>query len=190
MSRRTAHTKKRRRIPQRRKQLPESLDPQDSNQREQVQQRREQLQDQFNPVGSDKDVSHSIRQIAERDEEYTELLKAYVDISKTRIEKKEIYKWRFFWMVISACIVLFVVAVTTICFVLVSEHTERIASAVPVIVTAFASLVSAVIGIPLAITNFLFNTKEDDNITEIIKHTQEHDAAGRNLFKDDIAKRS
>lgn len=91
-------------------------------------------------------------------------------------------------MVISACIVLFVVAVLTIYFTLASEHTERIASAVPIIVTAFGSLVSAVIGIPLAITNFLFNTKEDDNITEIIKHTQEHDASGRTLYKDKTSK--
>lgn len=144
------------------------------------------------PFDSDGALAPSVkhptaRQINDRDTKYTELLAAYVSISKKRNKIKEWHKWIFFWLVIAACALFLVVAVGTIRRIMDSNDPDFIVSAIPIVVAAFASLVTAVIGIPLAITNFLFNTKEDDNITEIIKHTQEHDAAGRNLFKDDFS---
>lgn len=36
-----------------------------------------------------------------------------------------------------------------------------------------------IIAIPIAITKYLFSTKEDENITNIILHTQRHDSSGR-----------
>ncbi|MBR4424343.1 MAG: hypothetical protein IKS66_00170 [Oscillospiraceae bacterium] len=149
----------------------------------------------FDSFNSDRALMSNVKQptakqINERDKQYTELLAAFVSISRIRNRVKEWHKWIFFWLVIAACVVFLVVAIGTIRGIMDSRDPEYIVSAIPIVVAAFASLVTAVIGIPLAITNFLFNTKEDDNITEIIKHTQEHDAAGRNLFKDDIAKRS
>ena len=41
----------------------------------------------------------------------------------------------------------------------------------------------------MAITKFLINTKEDDNITQLINHTQEHDAAGIDKLKDKFSKK-
>ena len=44
--------------------------------------------------------------------------------------------------------------------------------------------VSAIITIPTTITKYLFSTTEDENITEIILHTQEHDVNGRKWAMD------
>lgn len=148
----------------------------------------------FNSFSSDGALVSNVKQptaqqIKERDKQYTELLAAYVSISRIRNNVKEWHKWIFFWLVIVACVVFLVVAIRTIGLIMESQDPDFIVSAIPIVVAAFASLLTAVIGIPLAITNFLFNTKEDDNITEIIKHTQEHDAVGRDLFKDDFSER-
>ena len=51
------------------------------------------------------------------------------------------------------------------------------------IITALISFISTIIVVPLTIAKFLFNAKEDDNITTLIKHTQEHDVSGINIFK-------
>ena len=44
--------------------------------------------------------------------------------------------------------------------------------------------VSAIITIPTTITKYLFSTSEDENITQIILHTQEHDVSGRKWAMD------
>lgn len=53
------------------------------------------------------------------------------------------------------------------------------ANAIPLLITAIVGFVSAIISIPLTITKYLFSTKEDEYITNIILHTQEHDTSGR-----------
>ena len=84
---------------------------------------------------------------------------------------------------VSCAIVLFFVG-KTICKILSSDDYEIIIQSIPIIIAAFVSCITAVIAIPLAITNFLFNTKEDDNIVSIIQHMQDHDLAGITLLKE------
>ena len=127
-------------------------------------------------VGSDDDLEEVLRsQLGRRGVIYTELLKNYSKTTKWRNILKEFHKWAFFWLVMTAggFVVYYISRIMN--KVLVIESTEEFLNAIPVIITAFVSLLSTVIGVPLTITKFLFNTKEDDNITGTIHHTQDHD---------------
>lgn len=123
--------------------------------------------------------SEARAQIIHRDQNYSKLLKSYVSISKARNFLKEVHKWLLFWGIVFACVKGFGLLNQIISPILESKDVAVIVDAMPVLIAALVSFVSAVIAVPLAVVNFLFNTKEDDNITDIIKHTQEHDAAGR-----------
>lgn len=139
----------------------------------------------FSRYRSDEDEGKpAIEQMTHRDEKYTKLLESYVNITQTRNVVKEIHKWLFFWIIVATCCAFGTLAYKTIAGIMNSGDTDYIISAIPVVIAAFVSLITAVIGIPLAITQFLFNTKEDEYIVELIKHTQEHDSAGRILLKD------
>lgn len=141
--------------------------------------------DNFSGTSSDSDSGKSLEtEIIRRDKEYTKLLNEYVNITQRRNKIKENHKWIFFWFVVVSCaIVLFFVG-KTICKILSSDDYEIIIQSIPIIIAAFVSCITAVIAIPLAITNFLFNTKEDDNIVSIIQHMQDHDLAGITLLKE------
>lgn len=134
---------------------------------------------------SDADPGKQIEEeITKRDKEYSDLLKSYVSISKARNIIREIHKWLFFWIIVIAGYFSFRIAYCVITKIVNSDDLNYIVETIPIVVAAFVSFTATIISIPLAITNFLFNTKEDDNITDIVKHTQEHDAAGLSLFKE------
>lgn len=123
-------------------------------------------------------------EIAQRDKKYSALLSSYVQITSVRNVLKEIHKWLFFWLVIIASGICLSLVYNVITSILDSNDPEFIISSIPAIITALVSFVTAIIGIPMTITSFLFNTKEDDNITELIKHTQDHDAGSITMFKE------
>lgn len=54
---------------------------------------------------------------------------------------------------------------------------EAVLSVIAVIVPAISSLIVAFIKIPEIIAQYLFNTKEDDNMNSIIKNIQDYDKA-------------
>ena len=64
------------------------------------------------------------------------------------------------------------------------EESIRLVRLLPAFITAIAGYISAVIAVPLVITKYLFNSEEEKYIAEIVKHTQEHDLAGRKILKD------
>ncbi len=143
----------------------------------------------FAGLNSDNDSGKSLEdEIVKRDKKYTELLQNYLSITKIRNTVKEIHKWIFFWLVIIACGVVIYLVCKTLNHLLASEDYSVILQSIPIFITAIVSCVTAVIAIPLAITNFLFNTKEDDNIAGIIQHMQEHDMAGITLLKERFGK--
>lgn len=140
---------------------------------------------------SDEDPGKKIQtQIVARDKKYTELLNAYTRITKARFWLKEIHKWFFFWLVIAASVVCLSVSYNLINKVLKEDSVQVIIDAVPAILAAFTAFVSTVIAVPLTITQFLFNTKEDDNITTLIQHTQDHDVSGINMLKERFSKKT
>lgn len=134
---------------------------------------------------SDQDLGVRIqKQITERDSLYTSLLSEYSKITKIRNILKETHKWLFFWLVIIASVVGIYSTFTILNRIVKEQDIQIVIDSIPVIITAVVSLVSTVIVVPTTIAKFLFNTNEDDNITKLIKHTQEHDVIGLNLFKE------
>lgn len=123
-------------------------------------------------------------EIVERDKKYTDLLNNYLKITKIRNYVKEIHKWIFFWAVIVSCVIVICLVSKTINRLLKIEEYPILLKSAPIFVAAFGSCVTAIIAIPLTITKFLFNTKEDDNIAGIIQHMQDHDMAGMTLLKE------
>lgn len=140
---------------------------------------------------SDEDTGKKLEiQITERDKYYTRLLKDYICITKARNYTKEIHKWLFFWLIVVAAVLVIIYAYKILNRVLIFESDELIVKSFPVIIAAIVSFVSTIIGIPMTITKFLFNTKEDDNITSLIQHTQEHDSSGINMLKGRFGERA
>lgn len=123
-------------------------------------------------------------QITIRDKEYTNLLKHFVCITRIRNYVKEICKWCFYLMVIVSICAL--VCITYLLFnkYLSTATVEQITDAIPLLITSLVGFVSAIISIPATIAKYLFSTKEDENITQIILHTQKHDTTGRQWAMD------
>lgn len=138
---------------------------------------------------SDDDSGKSIaEEIVNRDKRYSELLGSYTKVTKVRLVLKEIHKWLFFWMVVAACFCVGRLAYRLIDKVLAAGELQSVIDAVPAILTAFTAFVSTVIVVPMTITKFLFNTKEDDNITSLIQHTQQHDTTNIDMLKERFSK--
>lgn len=119
------------------------------------------------------------KEIKDRDKNYSKLLKSYVRTTRARNILKEFHKWALFWGMVYACVKGYQLIEKILNPILSSNNVDVLVAAIPVLVTSLVAFISAIIAVPLAVVKFLFNAKEDDNITEIIKHTQEHDAAGR-----------
>lgn len=126
------------------------------------------------------------KEIVRRDIKYTELLENYIEITKKRNSIKEFHKWFFFWFVIFLCGVVVYITYTAISKILSTEDYNMMMKTIPIFITSLVSCVTAVIAIPLTITNFLFNTKEDDNIANIIQHMQDHDMKSITLLKENF----
>lgn len=134
---------------------------------------------------SDEDISGSLGfQIVERDIYYTDLLKDHINLTKIRGIIKEIHKWLFFWLLVLIGIIGTIVIIKIVNKVISVEDENYIIEAIPILITALVTLISTIIAIPITIAKFLFNIKEDDNITTLIKHTQDHDTSGLKLLKE------
>ena len=72
---------------------------------------------------------------------------------------------------------------STITVILIKCSNQQIIEAIPILITSIAGFASSIIAIPLSITKYLFSTKEDRYITDIISHTQEHDLSSRKILK-------
>lgn len=123
-------------------------------------------------------------QISHRDEEYTKLLSHFVGVTKVRNILKEFFKWSFYLMIIISILTLTNITYSLFKQYISSAEIEQLLEATPVLITAMVSFVSTIIVIPVTITKYLFSTKEDENITKIILHTQEHDVLGRQWTTD------
>lgn len=127
-------------------------------------------------VKSDEDLEKKLRtQLGRRGALYSDFLENYSKITRARHVLKEFHKWAFFWLVMLSGGVIIHFICRMMNRVLSIKDTEEFIKSIPIIITAFSSLLSAIIVVPITITKFLFNAKEDDNITSTIHHTQDHD---------------
>lgn len=118
-------------------------------------------------------------EIADRDEQYTNLLKHFVCLTRIRNYIKEFFKWTFYLTVIICMFGVGIVTYSLFKKYLSSASIDQITEAIPLLLTSLGGFISIVIVIPTTITKYLFSTEEDKNITEIISHTQNHDLNGR-----------
>ena len=133
---------------------------------------------------TDSDLESALKnQITLRDEHYTDLLSDYIVITRWRNNLKEFHKWIFFWGIFIASLVGIKLMYSIFKTVLANNDIYIIIDAIPILITSLVSFVATIIVVPRTIAEFLFNTHEEENITKIIMHTQEHDASGRGLFK-------
>lgn len=142
-------------------------------------------------IESDEDPGGVIgSQLEDRGKVYTRLIDDYAGITKIRNISKEIHKWIFFWLIVVVGAIVVIMGCKIIERVLLIDDTAKFLESTPIIITVFATLLSSIIGIPLTITKFLFNEKEDENITKTIYHTQKHDFREINLLRDRYTKSS
>lgn len=131
----------------------------------------------YNSVNDNDNGKQIADGVTRRNDLYSDLLENYVNLTKKRNTRKEFHKWFFFWvmivLIIGSCVTCFV-------YIFVSSTNENTVN----IVSAFVSLISSLIAVPLIVAKYLFNNKEDDNITQIIEKTEEHDYAEIQLLKD------
>lgn len=136
-----------------------------------------------NPLRSKKDNylfgSQVEEQITKRDSEYTNILKHFVCITRVRNWVKEVLKWTFYLLLMASIISIVVMSIYLLKAVVSKSNIEQLIKFIPLFITSIVSLVSVIITIPVTIARYLFSTKEDENITKIILHTQEHDTSGR-----------
>jgi hypothetical protein len=118
-------------------------------------------------------------QLDERDELYTCLLSDFQTHYSSRQTNKEKYRWQFYYVVSSVLVAVAVIASIFLCSVLARFTNDELIKAMPIVITAFASLASALVAIPLTIAKYFFNTKEDIEITRLILNMQGKDLENR-----------
>ncbi|MBQ8765388.1 MAG: hypothetical protein IJZ16_01150 [Clostridia bacterium] len=123
---------------------------------------------------------NTTQQITIRDKKYTNLLSHFVKVTCFRNWVKEIFKWTFLVCICMCMICLFAFMYLLFKkYLTVVESIDDIVKSAPLLITSIVSIVTTIIGIPTIITKYLFSTSEDEYITRIILHTQEHDTSGR-----------
>lgn len=128
------------------------------------------------------------KEIMQRDSQYTVLLKNFVKISEIRNCIREIMKWLSSICILIASGILLYIFWIIINRILQVDDINKIIDTIPLLITSIVSFLSVVIVVPLTMLKYLFSNKEDEYITQVILHTQEHDMSGRQwtLDKDRI----
>lgn len=137
--------------------------------------------DSIQEVSKDDEVFRDqvTKQITDRDTQYTELLIHFVQLTKVRHWIKEFFKWFFCFILCLMLVSLLEKIHIMVTPFITNASKEELYNAIPLFISAIVSLASVLILIPLIITKYLFSTDEDNFITQIILHTQEHDMSGR-----------
>lgn len=120
--------------------------------------------------------------ITKRDSNYSLLLENFRKIMRARSIIKEIHKWLFFWIIVIVGVVLGIYLFNVVNMLIYNIKNIDISKLYVSLISSSVSLISIIISIPIIITKYLFNSKEDDNITTIISKTQEHDSLQMNLL--------
>lgn len=132
----------------------------------------------YNNPHSDEILKHS--------KNYSKLLDIYVDSAKQNITMKKWFKIIFFIVTICSLVVIVILFFATLLYAFfsfnkfnnLSEVTfEAILSIITIVIPVISSLIIAFIKIPEIIAQYLFNAKEDEYMSLIIKNIQDYDTA-------------
>lgn len=133
----------------------------------------------------EKHKPHSV-EILKHSKNYSKLLDFYVNSAKENITMKKWFKIIFFIVTMLSLIAIVYLFFKTFRYAFnsfdkfdsLNEVTlEAILSVVTIVVPAISSLIVAFVKIPEIIAEYLFNTKEDENMSVIIKNIQDYDKA-------------
>lgn len=113
------------------------------------------------------------KELDERNKIYTQILDNYSKYLEETLNKNKVSKK----YLINLMIIVLVLIIGA--FIIISFIGNHLA-----IISAFISLVSAIIVIPTKIVEYLFNPQETQQISEIIKNIQNYDKA----IRDDLSK--
>lgn len=113
------------------------------------------------------------KKLDERNKIYTQILDNYSKYLEETLNKNKVSKK----YLINLMIIVLVLIIDA--FIIISFIGNHLA-----IISAFISLVSAIIVIPTKIVEYLFNPQETQQISEIIKNIQNYDKA----IRDDLSK--
>lgn len=113
------------------------------------------------------------KELDERNKIYTQILDNYSKYLEETLNKNKVNKK----YLINLMIIVLVLIIGA--FIIISFIGNHLA-----IISAFISLVSAIIVIPTKIVEYLFNPQETQQISEIIKNIQNYDKA----IRDDLSK--
>lgn len=128
---------------------------------------------------------HSV-EVLKHSKNYSKLLDIYVDSANQNITMKKWFKIIFFIVTMCSLISVVVLFFYTLIYAfnsfskfddLNSITIEAILSVITIVIPAISSLIVAFIKIPEIIAQYLFNTKEDENMNLIIKNIQDYDTA-------------
>ena len=139
------------------------------------------LPDDFREQAVDSDSkllrSSDTNSLSVHNDQYTALLKAYVDHSSSILNDKKkhkadmykIAKRLLFWIPIVTCVIIFVCL-----YCLVTGKLTAI-EVIPELITALGTVLGTFWVIPQMITSYLFNEKEEEYLKEIIGKIQDYD---------------
>lgn len=133
----------------------------------------------------EKHKPHSV-EILKHSKNYSKLLDFYVDSANENIKMKKWFKIIFFIVTMLSLVAIVYLFFKTFRYAFnsfdkfdsLNEVTiEAILSVVTIVIPAISSLIVAFVKIPEIIAEYLFNTKEDENMSIIIKNIQDYDKA-------------
>ncbi len=126
-------------------------------------------------IMSDNDFKKITGEDLERDEIYTRLLSAFINIYTNRHTQKERYKWIFFKIVLALFCFFLGAVIAALLYISFSFEADKLVSLIPIYISALISIVTSIIVLPSTIAKYLFNPDEDKEIVDMIKHMQDYD---------------
>lgn len=134
--------------------------------------------DDLTHINSSKDLPHKEndeKELDDRNKIYSTILENYSKYLKDTLNSNKSNKQIF---LIGLLVILLIIVIGFfICLYFLSDN-------IIALITAFASVISAIIVIPTKIVEYLFNPQETQQINEVIKNIQDYDKAVR----EDLAK--
>jgi len=121
---------------------------------------------------------HAKNELEHRSEIITSLLDQFGEVFVSQLKTKEKFKKLFFWVVMSLLvIVLFVCGILV--FRLTEEPLKGNIEGIAAFAAAIASGITALLGLPKIIADYLFNKEEDKSITTLLIEITKNDSSER-----------
>ncbi len=131
---------------------------------------------------SDDLVKNIMQFLKSRDKQYSDLLQDFTTYAHERNIVKANQRKDFYDLVKTILCFSGIIFIILACRILLMTPKE-ISLLLPAIITGFISFFAEFISLLAIIAKYLFDSKEDDNITKIITHTQDFDNGGREYIK-------